>query len=68
MPEWVPTSERMPPYENVLVCSQRSGYRLPHIVIGWYDEPRQEWRAQGGWRVEGTVTHWMRLPPVPSAP
>jgi len=37
------------------------------ILIGYYDEYRQQWRWEAG-AISGTVTHWQQLPDFPAAP
>ncbi len=56
-----------PKMERLLVIvSYKDDYpNRTKMHIAWYDTDRKEWRWEGG-KINGTVTHWQRLPDYPN--
>jgi hypothetical protein len=67
MSDWIPfrIEDADPPSDRwLLICVQpRVGPR--DVNIGTWDTYRKQWRSRLGFKVHGTVTHWMELPEAP---
>ena len=66
MADWIDAAKQIPPEEWVLICVRHS-YGPPDVNIGTWDRYRERWGSRIGWKIAGTVTHWMPLPEPPEA-